>query len=38
MSRLELQKLARRLAEITPQGTTAGSLFVPAGYQEIPLM
>jgi putative protease len=36
--KLSADKLARRLAEITPQGTTAGSLFIPAGYQEIPLM
>jgi putative protease len=31
-------KLTRRLAEITPQGTTAGSFFVPEGYMEIPLV
>ena len=30
--------LTRRLAEITPQGTTVGSLFVPEGYMELPLI
>jgi putative protease len=36
--KLTSPKLARRLAEITPQGTTAGSLFVPEGYMELPLI
>ncbi len=36
--KLPADQLARRLTEITPQGTTAGSLYVPAGYLEIPLM
>jgi putative protease len=31
-------KLTRRLAEIAPQGTTAGSFFVPEGYMELPLI
>jgi putative protease len=31
-------ELARRLAQVSPQGTTEGSLFVPAGYELIPLM
>ena len=35
---LEPRELTRRLAAIAPQGTSEGSLFVPAGYQEIPLM
>jgi putative protease len=36
--KLPSAKLTRRLAEITPQGTTAGSLFVPEGYMELPLI
>ena len=36
--KLPSAKLARRLAEITPQGTTAGSFFVPEGYMELPLI
>jgi putative protease len=36
--KLPSARLARRLAEITPQGTTAGSLFVPEGYMELPLI
>lgn len=36
--RLPSAKLARRLAEITPQGTTTGSFFVPEGYLELPLV
>ena len=31
-------ELARRLQRHAPQGTTEGSLFVPAGYEVIPLM
>src|SRR5690606_8811296 len=31
-------KLTRRLAQITPQGTTEGSLFVPEGYLELPVI
>ncbi|NTU81381.1 MAG: U32 family peptidase [Chloroflexales bacterium] len=31
-------ELARRLQRLAPQGTTEGSLFVPAGYEMIPLM
>lgn len=36
--KLTSAKLTRRLAEITPQGTTAGSLFVPEGYLELPVI
>jgi U32 family peptidase len=36
--RLSSAKLTRRLAEITPQGTTEGSLFVPEGYLELPVV
>lgn len=36
--KLPSAKLTRRLAEITPQGTTVGSLFVPEGYLELPLV
>ena len=36
--KLPIAKLTRRLAEITPQGTTVGSFFVPEGYMEIPLI
>ncbi len=36
--RLSSAKLARCLAEITPQGTTEGSLFVPEGYLELPVV
>lgn len=36
--KLSSAKLTRRLAEITPQGTTVGSLFVPEGYLELPLV
>ena len=35
---LPMRDLTRRLAEIAPQGTSEGSLFVPAGYQDIPLL
>ncbi len=31
-------ELGRRLQRIAPQGVTEGSLFVPAGYELIPLM
>ncbi|NCC37457.1 MAG: U32 family peptidase, partial [Chloroflexia bacterium] len=31
-------ELGRQLQQITPQGTTEGSLFVPDGYATIPLM
>jgi putative protease len=36
--KLPASQLARQLREVTPQGTTAGSLFVPEGYMEIPLI
>jgi putative protease len=31
-------ELARRLQRLAPQGATEGSLFVPAGYEVIPLL
>ncbi|MBX0328219.1 U32 family peptidase [Oscillochloris sp. ZM17-4] len=31
-------ELSRQLAQVSPQGTTEGSLFVPEGYELIPLM
>ncbi|NNJ12928.1 U32 family peptidase [Chloroflexales bacterium ZM16-3] len=31
-------ELSRRLAQVSPQGTTEGSLFVPEGYELIPLV
>ncbi|MFV9506617.1 MAG: DUF3656 domain-containing U32 family peptidase [Oscillochloridaceae bacterium umkhey_bin13] len=32
------EALGRRLRQVAPQGTTEGSLFVPAGFEIIPLM
>jgi putative protease len=32
------QDLKRELKRLTPHGTTEGSLFVPAGYQELPIL
>jgi putative protease len=31
-------ELARRIAQVAPQGATEGSLFVPQGYELIPLL
>jgi putative protease len=36
--KLPSKELTRRLAAITPQGTTVGSLFVPENYLELPLI
>jgi putative protease len=36
--KLTSAKLTRCLAEITLQGTTVGSLFVPEEYMELPLI
>ncbi len=36
--RMPADELTRRLAEVAPQGITEGSLFVPEGFMEIPLM
>jgi putative protease len=38
VGKLPSKELTRRLAAITPQGTTVGSLFVPEGYMELPLI
>ena len=35
---LSSAELAHQLARVAPQGTTEGSLFVPAGYTAIPLL
>lgn len=35
---INAHELARKLQRIAPQGTTEGSLFVPAGYEAIPLL
>lgn len=35
---LSARELERRLRAISPQGTTAGSLFVPAGYASLPIL
>jgi putative protease len=32
------RQLQRKLAQIAPQGVTEGSLFVPAGYQQLPVL
>jgi putative protease len=36
--RIGAPELARELRSLTPQGVTEGSLFVPAGYQELPIL
>jgi putative protease len=36
--RLPAQELGRRLRSAAPQGVTEGSLYVPAGYQELPIL
>ena len=38
ISDYEYDKLAQRLKQIASQGITEGSLFVPEGYAEIPLL
>ncbi|MGA3016639.1 MAG: DUF3656 domain-containing protein [Bryobacteraceae bacterium] len=35
---LSARDLAAELRRLAPQGTTEGSLFVPAGYQELPIL
>jgi len=37
-NRSKLPDLARQLAAIAPQGVTEGSLFVPAGYDALPIL
>jgi putative protease len=36
--RLPAAELGRRLRTIAPQGVTEGSLYVPAGYKELPIL
>ncbi len=36
--RTSAQELGRALERISPEGTTEGSLFVPAGYQALPVL
>ena len=36
--RLPAQELERQLRKLTPQGITEGSLYVPRGYQELPIL
>jgi putative protease len=36
--RLPAQELGRRLRAFAPQGVTEGSLYVPAGYKELPIL
>jgi putative protease len=36
--RCSMRELGARLQESTPQGTTEGSLFVPEGYQLLPIL
>ena len=36
--RLPSQELGRQLRSFTPQGVTEGSLYVPAGYQDFPIL
>jgi putative protease len=36
--KISAQELARRLPRLAPQGVTEGSLFVPEGFMEIPLV
>jgi putative protease len=36
--RLPAAELGRRLRAIAPQGVTEGSLYVPAGYKELPIL
>jgi hypothetical protein len=32
------RELSRRLRTISPQGTTEGSLLVPSGYMQLPIL
>jgi putative protease len=36
--RISALELGQELRRLTPHGTTEGSLFVPAGYQELPIL
>jgi putative protease len=36
--RLPAQELGRQLRSLAPQGVTEGSLYVPAGYKEFPIL
>jgi putative protease len=36
--RLDCARLNRELKAMAPEGTTQGSLFVPAGYRELPVL
>jgi putative protease len=36
--RLPSQELGRQLRSVSPQGVTEGSLYVPAGYKELPIL
>jgi putative protease len=36
--RLPAQELGRQLRSLTPQGVTEGSLYVPQGYKELPIL
>jgi len=36
--RLPAQELGRQLRSVSPQGVTEGSLHVPAGYKELPIL
>jgi putative protease len=36
--RLPAQELGRQLRSVAPQGVTEGSLYVPAGYKEFPIL
>jgi putative protease len=36
--RIGARELGQELRRLTPHGTTEGSLFVPAGYQELPIL
>ena len=36
--RSNMRELAQRLARLTPHGTTEGSLYVPEGYQLLPVL
>jgi putative protease len=36
--RLPAQELGRQLRSVSPQGVTEGSLYVPAGYKEFPIL
>ncbi len=35
---MSARDLAARLPRLAPQGVTEGSLFVPEGYQELPVL